>query len=781
MSVQAAIARRLVGALSAPLTRSTSYAVQRRAMAASTALLGMQLRALTRPATLGGVEGEWVGRDGAPGRALLYLHGGGYVIGSPGTHRPLVARLAERLHAQAFTPDYRLAPEHPAPAALDDALAAYRALRADHETVIVAGDSAGGGLTLALALLLRDNGEQQPDALGLICPWLDLSPEAALHRHDSGREPLLTAEALERWAGEYAHGIGRDDPRVSPLRAEDLSGLPPIVLQSAGDDLLLADAERLDAKLPGIIHQRHPGLWHVFHALLGVVPEADAAVDQLATALLRALGARPRPPRVAIIGAGMSGLCMAATLQRAGHSDFVIHEKAEEVGGTWRENTYPGLSCDVPAHYYSYTFAPNPGWRSSFAPGAEIQRYFVGTATKLGLRPRIRFGSEVTEARWDGSRWQLQTTTGPDAADVLITATGVLHHPRTPDIPGLDRFGGDAFHSARWDHTVALTGRKVAVIGTGSTGAQIVGALGGRAGSLKLFQRTAQWVAPVPNIAYPAPLRGLLHVAPPLTRLAYRVNERALAGLLSPAVLRDGWQRALMSGLCRAHLRLAVRDPELRARLTPADEPMCKRLVMSTRFYPALQRPGVELVTEGIDHVDATGIVTRDGVHHEVDTIVLATGFDPRAFMRPMNIVGEDGLTLDEAWGERPHGYRSVALPGFPNLFTLMGPHSPFGNHSLIAVAEVQCAYALRWIQRIAEGEITHAAPTPEATRRFNEDMRDALPGTIWASGCDSWYLDADGIPALWPWSPAHHRRLLAEPQDADFAICRSRPSASVA
>jgi cation diffusion facilitator CzcD-associated flavoprotein CzcO len=483
-------------------------------------------------------------------------------------------------------------------------------------------------------------------------------------------------------------------------------------------------------------------------------------------------------PRVAVVGAGMSGLCMGAKLREAGIHDFTVYEKADEVGGTWRENTYPGLTCDVPSRFYSYSFAPNPGWTRHFAPGREIQRYFTGAVDLLGLRPHIRFGAEVGGARWEDGRWRLRTRDGQeDVVDVLISATGVLHHPREPDIDGLDSFAGACFHSARWDHSVPLEGRRVAVIGTGSTGVQIVCALSRVAGRLLVFQRTAQWILPTPNLPYSGLSRRLFERFPALNRLSYRYYQAQLEFILGQASTRPGWQRRLIDRLCRLNLRFGVRDPELRRRLTPGYEPMCKRLVMSAGFYPAMQRPNVGLVTEPIERVEPRGIVTRDGRLHEIDVLVLATGFDAHAYMRPMGLVGQSGRTLEEAWEDGPRAYRTVALPGFPNFFMLMGPHSPIGNQSLVAVAETQADYVLRWIEEIRRGRVASAAPTPDATARFNDDMRRAMPGTIWTTGCNSWYLGADGVPELWPWTPARHRAMLREPDRADFVLSTNSPA----
>lgn len=327
----------------------------------------------------------------------------------------------------------------------------------------------------------------------------------------------------------------------------------------------------------------------------------------------------------------MSGMCVAITLLSAGITDVCIYEKADDVGGTWRDNTYPGLTCDVPSRLYQYSFAKNPNWTQMFSRGGEIQDYLRGIAERYGLRHRIRFGATVVSARFDDGRWVLRTDSGTESTvDFLISATGVLHHPRIPPIAGLDDFRGTVFHSARWDHTVPLLGRRIAVIGTGSTGVQLVCGLAGVAGKVTMFQRTAQWVLPWPNPRYSKLARVFHRAFPCLGSLAYKAYSLSFE-TFAVALSNPGLHRKLVGAVCRASLR-RVRDPRLRRALTPDYEPMCKRLVMSGGFYRAIQRDDVELVTAGIDHVEHRGIVTDDGVLHEVDVIVLATGFDSHAF-----------------------------------------------------------------------------------------------------------------------------------------------------
>ena len=482
-----------------------------------------------------------------------------------------------------------------------------------------------------------------------------------------------------------------------------------------------------------------------------------------------------RNPSVAIVGAGMSGLCMGVKLRRAGIDSFTIHEKAGAVGGTWRENTYPGLSCDVPSRFYSYSFAPNPDWSRQFSPGPEIWSYFDRITDRYGLRSQIRFDSEVVSAEHDGEQWRLRTSAGrQEAADFLISATGVLHHPRLPDLDGLESFAGDAFHSARWDHTVPLAGKRIGVVGTGSTGIQITCALAGVASRYSLFQRTAQWVLPAPNRPYSRLTKSLLHRSPRLNRLAYRTAQEWMEHTLGEAVVRPGWQRRAIAAVCRRNLA-RVKDPVLRRKLTPDYEPMCKRLVMSGDFYTAMERTR-RRARHRLDRAGGAG-----GDPDRRRTAARARRARPRDRLRRARVHAPDGARgtrRGDARGhlaDEPHGYLTVALPGFPNLFCLMGPHSPVGNQSLISVAETQADYAMWFIERFRAGVLSSATPTAGAARRFNDELRVAMPDTVWTSGCHSWYIGADGMPMLWPWTPKRHRQMLAQPVLADFEVAGAR------
>ncbi|MFE3255174.1 flavin-containing monooxygenase [Nocardia sp. NPDC059091] len=476
-------------------------------------------------------------------------------------------------------------------------------------------------------------------------------------------------------------------------------------------------------------------------------------------------------PRIAIVGAGISGICMAVALQRAGFTDFTLYEKADEYGGTWRDNSYPGLVCDVPSRYYQFRFAMNPEWSHLYSAGPEIKDYLVGVAREHGLHRRTRFGTEVTGAVFDGDGWQLTTSDGvTQRVDFVLCATGFLHHPSRPDIPGLDEFGGPVMHSARWRHDVALTGKRVGVIGTGSTGTQLVSALAGTVPEVVLFQRTPQWILPTVNRSYTRVSKRLYSMIPALGALPYWFNRAAFA-VFSQGLVHPGRVRRFIQWVVERNLR-SVKDPELRRKLTPDYQAMCKRLVVSDRFYQAVQRPDVTLVTEGIDHVEKRGVVTTDSRLHELDILVLATGFDSHAFMRPMAITGLGGRTLDQAWEQGPRAFEGVMMPDFPNLFMLVGPHSPFANHPLTAVAEAQSARIVGWLRRWQAGEFATVAPTRAATDRYNARMRAAAPSTVWTTGCTSWYLGRDGLPELWPWTPGRYEKLIrSAPDPVDYDL----------
>jgi cation diffusion facilitator CzcD-associated flavoprotein CzcO len=475
-------------------------------------------------------------------------------------------------------------------------------------------------------------------------------------------------------------------------------------------------------------------------------------------------------PNFAIIGAGMSGLLAAIKLREAGY-DFTVFEKADRVGGTWRENTYPGIACDVPSHLYSYSFALNPDWNYMSSPGAEIQEYFEGIAKRYELDGSIRFSDPVVRCEWQGDGWEVEGGSGfVGRFDWVLAATGILHHPKRPEIKGLDDFEGRLFHSAQWDHSVELDGKRIGVVGNGSSGVQITGALAPRAAEFKLFQRTAQWVVPVQQIEYSAEQRGEFRKNPAaLQGLHDELDASFHAGFANQVLDADSDIFEGMRKVCNDHLDNHVMDPVLREKLRPDYTPACKRLVVSHNFYDSIQEPQAELVTDGIEGVEARGIRTADGELHELDVIVLATGFHVDAFVRPMAIRGMDGLSLDEVWKDRPSAYMSVGVPGFPNFFMINGPNSPVGNFSLIRTAEMQFDYLMKLVEHVREGGRPYVMPNDEAAGRFEEERVEAAKHTVWATGCRSWYLDDRGIPFLWPFPFTRFTEEMENPRFADY------------
>jgi cation diffusion facilitator CzcD-associated flavoprotein CzcO len=474
----------------------------------------------------------------------------------------------------------------------------------------------------------------------------------------------------------------------------------------------------------------------------------------------------PRALRFAVIGAGMSGILSAVKLTEADLHDFTVYEKAERPGGTWRENTYPGIACDVPSHLYSYSFALAPDWSHRYSPGAEIQAYFERVARLHNIEDHIRFDDEVTSCEFVNGRWQLTTANGHrDEVDVVIAATGVLHHQNLPDFPGLDRFEGAAFHSSQWDHTVELDDARVGVIGTGSTAVQIVGAVIERVAKLTLFQRTAQWIMPQDNPAYTDDEQATFRDDPQRLAGLYSELSQQFDVFANAVVDADSPGMKIVENLCRDNLENSVRDPDLRERLRPNYRAACKRLVVSPNFYDAIQQPNAELVTDGIDQIEAGGVRTRDGRLHELDVLVLATGFKANAFMRPMHVKGRDSETLSQAWADRPTAYLSISIPGFPNFFMLNGPNGPVGNFSLIEVAELQFGYIMQLVERLRSGDCREISAKRTATEDHEAARTEAAKNTIWSTGCRSWYLDDRGIPAVWPWPFDRFRAEMDAPQ----------------
>ena len=475
-------------------------------------------------------------------------------------------------------------------------------------------------------------------------------------------------------------------------------------------------------------------------------------------------------PSVAVIGAGMTGILMAIKLREAGITDITILEKADKLGGTWRENTYPGVACDVPAHMYTYSFRGNPEWEHRFAHGDEIQAYFEQVSAEYGVTEQIRFNESLDQSHYEDGKWKLLTSKGNRLeVDFVVAATGILHHPAYPDIKGMDGFRGDMWHTARWNHDVDLTGKRVGIIGTGSTSTQIISDIAGKVGHLTVFQRTPQWVLNVPDRDYTEDHKARLRGNQKLMKKISNRYAFVMRNTFSKAVTGDKFAHAVISWMTKRNLRKSVRDPELRAKLTPDYKVGCKRLIFSSKFYDAIQRENVFVETTAIDHVSEGGVVVDGGQEHELDVLILATGFHPFNFMRPMELKGRDGLDINQAWEKKVQAYRSLCIPGFPNFFLMLGPNSPIGNYSVIAMSEVQSRYVLKLIDHWRAGRLETVEATEEAKVHFNQYLKAGMGKTVWVGGCQSWYLDGDGDPAMWPYSWDQWVKELEEPDLDDF------------
>lgn len=480
-----------------------------------------------------------------------------------------------------------------------------------------------------------------------------------------------------------------------------------------------------------------------------------------------------RTPSVVVIGAGMTGILAVIKLKKAGITDIIVLEKKENLGGTWRENTYPGVACDVPSHMYTYEFEPNPDWSSFFAHGGEIQQYFEKVAEKYQVYPYIRFNEAVTEAHYEDGSWQLTSPKGNHyQADFVICATGILHHPAFPDIPGLETFEGNMFHTASWDHSVPMdSSQKVGIIGTGSTAAQAIPEMVDTGAKVKVFQRTPQWVLPLGNFKFSNLTKKLARRWPAYQYLLRKIPFWFLEHVFTKAVTGRPFQKWLLSFLCKTNLKLSIKDKDLRKKLTPDYQVGCKRVIINKTFYTGIQKPNATLVTDGIKEITAKGVVTQDGTLHELDTLVLSTGFNPVAFMRPMNLTGKNGLKINDAWKNKIRTYRSILLKNFPNFFLMLGPNTPIGNFSVIAMSEVQLDYILKLIDKWRDEKFDSVEPQQQAIECFSEHVKQGLKNTTWVAGCRSWYLDSDGDPILWPYTWQQWLDEMDEPQLEDLIM----------
>jgi cation diffusion facilitator CzcD-associated flavoprotein CzcO len=469
-----------------------------------------------------------------------------------------------------------------------------------------------------------------------------------------------------------------------------------------------------------------------------------------------------RRVRIAIIGGGFTGLGMGIRLRQVGIEEFEILERATSIGGTWRDNSYPGCAVDVQSHLYSYSFAPNPNWTHVYSPQEEIWDYITRCADEFGVNEHVRLGHEVVAADWDEERqvWLVDTSAGSLEAQFLVSAMGPLSKRSLPKIPGLESFEGACFHSAAWDHGYDLAGKRVAVIGTGSSSAQLIPEIQPKVAKLLVFQRTPPWTFPRMNRRITSLERALYRRLPVVQRL---VRARQYWYRESIAVLlQQSGRAALMERIARARLARQVPDPELRAKVTPDYRMGCKRIIVSDDYHPTLARENVEVITSSIREVRESSIVTEDGVEHGIDAIILATGFHPIAHADPLR--GRDGIELSARWAERRAAYLGTTVSGYPNYFMLIGPNTATGHTSVLLYAEAQIDYILDCIGHLDRRGMSSFDVREEVQSAYNEDLRERLKGTVWTSGgCGSWYLDADGgSSVLWPGYTRRFQRALS-------------------
>jgi cation diffusion facilitator CzcD-associated flavoprotein CzcO len=498
---------------------------------------------------------------------------------------------------------------------------------------------------------------------------------------------------------------------------------------------------------------------------------------------VRADGRRTERHKIVIIGSGFGGIGMGIGLRKAGFDDFVILEKATDLGGTWRDNRYPGCACDVPSPLYSFSYELNPGWSRLFAPQPEIWEYLRGCAAKYGVDARIRYGSRVESMEWDDADrvWTVRTADGQRyRAHAVVSGAGALHIPSYPDIPGIDVFGGDSFHSSRWDPSASLAGKRVAVIGTGASAIQVVPAVAPQAARLTVFQRTPPWIQPRPDAAIPPRTRATLRAVPGAARaLRYAVywgmEMRALGFAVDPRLMEP------MESMARKHLERQVADPGLRARLTPDYTIGCKRILLSSDYYPALQRPNVDLVTDPIGAITPSGVRTADGTPHEADVLIFATGFRVVDAATELNVTGRGGVKLTDAWAAGVEAYRGVTVPGFPNFFLLLGPNTGLGHTSVVFMIETQVQHVLSCLRILSREKAGTIEARPHASRKYNDSLQRRLRRAVWsAGGCRSWYLDDAGVNrAIWPgfsfeyWAGTRRARRRDYDVGALPAVCR--------
>lgn len=477
---------------------------------------------------------------------------------------------------------------------------------------------------------------------------------------------------------------------------------------------------------------------------------------------------------VVIVGTGFAGLGTAIKLKQAGIHDFVLLEKANDLGGTWRDNTYPGCACDVPSLMYSFSFEQNPDWSRIFAPQDEISEYLQHCADKYGVREHIHFGVEFTGAEYDEDtcRWSVHTGSGAVyRGKALLSGVGALHLPSYPELSGIERFEGEVFHSAEWDHEVDLRGKRVAVVGTGASAIQFVPQIAPDVQRLHLFQRTPPWIQPKPDWTIPKSIRRWFRRVPGVQRFAravvYWVLEARKTVVFNPKF------GPVVERFSRAYINRTVSDPATRKAVTPNYRIGCKRILLSNDFYPALNRSNVDLDTSGIREVRENSVVTGDGVEHPVDAIIYGTGFHVSDAFEHLDITGREGRKLRDAWRDGMEAYLGITVTGFPNLFFLLGPNTGLGHNSVVFMIESQINYVLSCLRPLCRGDIGQLDVRPIVQEKFNRDIHADLDGSVWTDGgCQSWYLDPNGVNrTIWPGSTWDYWRRTRKADPADFEV----------
>ena len=481
----------------------------------------------------------------------------------------------------------------------------------------------------------------------------------------------------------------------------------------------------------------------------------------------------PTHVHVAIVGTGFGGLGTAIRLKQEGLHDFVLLERADDVGGTWRDNTYPGCACDVPSHLYSFSFAPNPGWSRRFSPQPEILEYPWGVAARYGILPHVRLGHAVLGTAWDetAQRWRIETVRGIFTADVLVGAAGGLSTPSIPRLAGLDRFEGKVFHSATWDHGVDLTGRDVAVIGNGASAIQFVPEIQPKVGRMVTYQRTPSWILPRANGPVGEGVKSIFRSFPAAQLAArgtiYATTELFGLGFRHPALMKP------LQKLALGYIEREVRDPVLRAKLTPNFTLGCKRILFSTKYYRALTQPNVEVVSDGIREITAQGIVTADGRERACDTIIFGTGFEVTNTPFSAAVRGRGGKTLGETWDGSPRAHLGTSVAGYPNFFIILGPNTGLGHTSVVYMIESQIEHVINAVLYMKKHGVTAVEPKPEAQAAFLADVDRRLGHTVWnTGGCASWYIDKTGRNStLWPDATWRYRRRVQRFDPAEYVL----------